>query len=257
MKNGAEEEERRLLIPHGSFRGDPPAKVTAAASRPAPPVPPERQTHPSHGRRQRGWGFWGSPVRGEGGTELKGNPPHPPRSPVSLQGAQPSARGGWRRGGIQGGERGSLIPRSPERPPGTRSGVPGVSRGCPQQLLEGRRVGGPRAEQRCPTHPQLLLQLPGLSFPLQLHRPSQLCSLGTAPLSHHPRQAMAPPNPGSWSSHHVTTEPTRTGAAVPPAPGPGGGFPVGDSHVPPKRRVITAHSASPPSVVTVYTPLAN
>lgn len=202
-------------------------------------------------------GILGVPCGGEGGTELRGNPPHPPGSPVPLQGAQPSTRGGWRGGGIQGGERDSLIPRSPERPPGTRPGVPGLPRGCSQQLLEGRRVGCPSAEQYCPPHPQPLLQPPGLSFPLQLHQASQLCSLGTAPLSHHPRQAMASPNPGSWSSHHVTTELARMGAAIPPALGPGGGFPVGDSHVPPKRRVITAHSASPPSVVTVYTPLAN
>lgn len=93
-------------------------------------------------------GSRGSPGRGEGGTELKWNRPHPP---VLLQGAQPRARGGWRRGGIPGGERGPLIPRSPERilSPGTKSGVPG----CPQQLLEGRRVKGPVLSSAVPLTP--------------------------------------------------------------------------------------------------------
>lgn len=176
MKNGAEQ-ERRLRIPHGSFCGDPPPKVTAAAPRPAPP----RKAKPTPNTAgDSGDGGPGGPL---GGMKVAMSSseillillgaPCPSKEPKPGQGWLEDRRG-------QGGECGSLVPRSPERPPGGQDRVfpvfPGDAHGSSRR---GEEWGAPSAEQRCPPRPQPLLQPPGLSFPL-------LCSLGTAALCHHP-----------------------------------------------------------------------
>lgn len=77
-----------------------------------------------------------------------------------------------------------------------------------------------------------------------------------------PKISLCTGKDGSWQDPRAGCRWVPTSTPPPLVLSPAGEFLGRANHIlpfppPPKRRVITANSASPPSVVTVYTPLAN